>query len=211
MLSTKLQSHDLRATFKTSIQNLCVRAKSLHSSIVHVTLSRCKACHQNLTSVLLTLHQLSLLSSTCAFPFATDIDVDYIACKIGALFQLNITAVENEILFPWKWHRDKIQGIQWNREDLGTVARREIFHYKKIWFLYISLFWINLSVWICIFSHEDNKIQTQIDYDRSTSSGLLETCNHQPLPWLRGTSYIAPEPGVSLTLKWMYFHDINII
>ena len=42
----------------------------------------------------LTLHQLSLLSSTSAFPFATDIDVDDIACKIGALFQLNITAVK---------------------------------------------------------------------------------------------------------------------
>ena len=99
LLSTKLQRHDLRATFKTSIQNLCFRAKSLHSSIVHVTLSRCKACHQNLTSASLTLHQLNLLSSTCAFPFATDIDVDDIACKIGVLFQLNITAVKNEILF----------------------------------------------------------------------------------------------------------------
>ena len=102
LLSTELQRHDLCATFKTKIQNLCFRAKSLHSSVVHVTLSRGKACHQNLTNVSLTLRQLSLLSSTCAFPFATDIDVDNIACKIGALFQLNITAVENEILFPSK-------------------------------------------------------------------------------------------------------------
>ena len=36
------------------------------------------------------------------FPLATDIDVDDNACKIGALFQLNITAVKNEILFPSK-------------------------------------------------------------------------------------------------------------
>ena len=30
LLSIKLQRHDLRATFKTYIQNLCFRAKSLH-------------------------------------------------------------------------------------------------------------------------------------------------------------------------------------
>ena len=38
------------------------------------------------------------IATYMCFPFATDIDVDDIASKMGALFQLDTTAVENKIL-----------------------------------------------------------------------------------------------------------------
>ena len=57
------------------------------------------------------------------FPFATDIDVEDIASKIGSLFQLDITAVENEML-SLQNDRDEIQGIDRKREDLETAVRR---------------------------------------------------------------------------------------
>jgi len=38
------------------------------------------------------------IATYMCFPFATDIDVEGIASKIGSLFQLDISAVENEML-----------------------------------------------------------------------------------------------------------------
>ena len=38
------------------------------------------------------------IATNMCFPFATDINVEDIAFKIGALFQLDITAVQNEML-----------------------------------------------------------------------------------------------------------------
>jgi len=38
------------------------------------------------------------IATYMCFPFATDVDVEDIASKIGSLFQLDITAVENEML-----------------------------------------------------------------------------------------------------------------
>ena len=39
------------------------------------------------------------ITTYMCFPFVTDIDVEDIASKTGSLFQLDITAVENEMLY----------------------------------------------------------------------------------------------------------------
>ena len=97
LLSTKLHRHDLHY-FKHMNSELCFREKQLHSSIVHIKQvqslsSEFDKCFIDFASV----EPIDTYMYLC-FPFPTNINVEDITSKIGALFQLDITAVKNEML-----------------------------------------------------------------------------------------------------------------
>ena len=85
------------------------------------------------------------------FPFAIDINVEDIASKIGALFQLDITAVKNEML-SLQNDRDEIRAST-EREKVWKLLLEEKYpNIKRCAFYLLSCFG---STYLCesIFSH----------------------------------------------------------
>jgi hypothetical protein len=145
------------------------------------------------------------------FLFGTDINVEVIASKMGSLFQLDTTIAETEILK--KWHSAKIQGNHWDEgRDLGATTRG-VSQHKKMCSQFISPFWINLALWVCIFSHEDNKVQIYCTmtndhlwpaWDLQQAATALTMKNYLPPPNVK--SHTKVENEISCTNLWKTCH-----
>ena len=79
------------------------------------------------------------------FPFATDIYVEDIVFEMETLFQLDTTAVENEIFSLQNDLQMKFK-VSIEREGSENFFGREVYQYMKMCFLYSMLLWINQPV-----------------------------------------------------------------
>ena len=124
LFSTKLHHHDLHYfKHKSSELELVLQRKSTAQFNTARYIKQVQSLSSEFDKRFIDFASVEHIATYMCFPFATDIDVEDIASKIGSLFQLDITAVENEML-SLQNDRDEIQGIDRKREDLETAVRR---------------------------------------------------------------------------------------
>ena len=97
LLSTKLQLHDLRY-FQHMNSKLVLKSKTPAQFNSARYFKQVQSLSSELDKRSIDFASVEPIATYISLPFATDIGVEDIASKIRALFQLNITAMENKIL-----------------------------------------------------------------------------------------------------------------
>ena len=143
LLSTKLHRHDLHY-FKHMSSELVVQRKTTAQFNTARYIKQVQSLSSDFDKRFIDFASVEPIITYMCFPFATDIDVEDIASKIGSLFQLDITAVENEMLSLQNDIEMKSRASN-EREKVWKLLL-QVSQYKKMWFIYIILFWINLLV-----------------------------------------------------------------
>ena len=95
--STKLHHHDLHY-FKHMNSELVLQRKTTAQFNSACYIKQVQSVSSEFDKCFIDFASVEPSATYMCLPFATDINVEDIASKIGALFQLDITAVENEML-----------------------------------------------------------------------------------------------------------------
>ena len=98
LLSTKLHRHDLHY-FKHMNSELVLQRKTTAQFNSARYIEQVQSLSSEFDKRFIDFASIEPIATYMCFPFATDINVEDIASKIGALFQLGITAMENEMLY----------------------------------------------------------------------------------------------------------------
>ncbi len=114
LLSTRLQCQDLRyfESMHAELQRQGKSAAQLNS--IHYT-ERVRSVASESEKCFTDFASVEPVTSYMCFPFGTDTDVDDIASKVGILFLLDYTAVENEILTLQNNVQMKFRGLIYKR------------------------------------------------------------------------------------------------
>jgi len=97
LLSTKLHRHDLHY-FKHMSSELVLQRKTTAQFNTARYIKQVQSLSSEFDKHFIDFASVEPIATYMCFPFATYMDVEDIASKIGSLFQLDITAVENEML-----------------------------------------------------------------------------------------------------------------
>jgi hypothetical protein len=170
----------------------------------------CGASPEHLIWVWQSFHWLCITWAYChlqyvCFPFGTNINLEVIESKMESPFQLDTTIAETTLLTLQNDIQLKSRATTEKGRVPGATARGEVYQHKKMCSQRISPFWINLPLWICIFSHEVNKVQVQIYYEYWPPSGPHETCNKLLTALTMKPTCLHPMPKVTLRyeMKWV--------
>ena len=99
LFSTKLHHHDLHYfKHKSSELELVLQRKSTAQFNTACYIKQVQSLSSEFDKRFIDFASVEPIATYICFPFATDLDVEDVASKIGSLFELGITAVENEML-----------------------------------------------------------------------------------------------------------------
>ena len=151
LLSTKLHHHDLHY-FKHLSSELVLQRKPTSQFNTARYIKQVQSLSSDFDRRFIDFASVQPIATYMCFPFATDIDVEDIASKIGSLFQLDITAVEEEMV---SLQNDIVMKSRASieREKIWKVLSEEKYpNIKKCAFYLLSCFG---STYLCesVFSH----------------------------------------------------------
>ena len=145
LLSTKLHRYDLHY-FKHLSSELVLQRKPTSQFNTARYIKQVQSLSSDFDRRFIDFASVQPIATYMCFPFATDIDVEDIASKIGSLFQLDITAVEKKMVSLQNDIEMKSRASIEREKIWKVLSERKVSQCKKVCFLLIILFWINLSV-----------------------------------------------------------------